>query len=120
MESTRVDRWLWAVRIYKSRTESTEACRSGHVRVNGARAKPATSVRTGDRVTARASGRERILEVVEVIDKRLGAPIAAACFIDHTPAEPPGGAESAGFVRDPASGRPTKRDRRRLDRARGR
>jgi ribosome-associated heat shock protein Hsp15 len=120
MESTRIDRWLWAVRIFKTRTAATEACRGGHVRLNGVRAKPAATVKVGDRVSARAHGRERILEVVGVIDKRVGAPIAALCFVDHTPAEPAGGAEPAVFVRDPASGRPTKRDRRRLDRLRGR
>ncbi len=120
VESTRLDRWLWAVRIFKSRTAATEACRGGHVRLNGTRAKPAASVKVGDHVAARAQGLERILEVTQVIDKRVGAPIAASCFVDHTPAPAPGVIEPATFVRDPASGRPTKRDRRRLDRVRGR
>jgi ribosome-associated heat shock protein Hsp15 len=120
VESTRIDRWLWAVRVFKSRTEATAACRGGHVRLNGARVKPAANVRVGDRVTARAHGRERIVEVVEVIDKRVGPPAAASCFVDHTPDVPPQGSEPAVFVRDSATGRPTKRDRRRLDRVRGR
>ena len=120
MESTRIDRWLWAVRAFKTRTEASEACRGGHVRLNGARAKPAASVQIGDRVTIRTRGRERILEVATVIDKRVGAPIAASCYVDHTPAAPPEDAGPMAFVRDPAAGRPTKRDRRRLDRVRGR
>jgi ribosome-associated heat shock protein Hsp15 len=109
----RVDRWLWAVRIYPTRSAATEGCRGGHVRINGAPAKPATSVHAGDRVTVRFPGRERELEVVEVIDKRVGAAIAATCLIDHSPPQP---------RRDPVfarSGRPTKRDRRQLDRFRG-
>jgi ribosome-associated heat shock protein Hsp15 len=120
MESTRIDRWLWAVRIFKSRTLATEACRGGHVRLNGARAKPAAGVKLGDRISARTEAGERILEVAAVIDKRVGAPIAASCYVDHTPVVPPESLGPAAFIRDPASGRPTKRDRRRLDRLRGR
>jgi ribosome-associated heat shock protein Hsp15 len=114
----RVDQWLWAVRIFKTRTEATEACRGGHVRVNGSPAKAATSVRIGDRVTARAHGSERILEVVQVLDKRVAAPVAAECLVDHTPQRPPG--EEVPFARDPSAGRPTKRERRQLDRFRRR
>ena len=120
MDATRVDRWLWSVRIYKTRSEATDACRGGHVRVNGAPAKPAATVRIGDRVTARAHGRDRILEVTAVIDKRVGAPLAAECFVDHSPPPPPREERPLGFVRDPAAGRPTKKDRRRLDRLRSR
>lgn len=118
MDVTRVDRWLWAVRIFKTRSEATEACRGGHVRINRTAAKAATPVHIGDRVTAMAGGRERSLEVVRVIDKRVGAPIAAECFVDHSPPLPPRELVAPAFVRDPASGRPTKRDRRRLDRLR--
>jgi ribosome-associated heat shock protein Hsp15 len=120
MEETRVDRWLWAVRLYKTRSMATDACRGGHVRVNGASAKPATTVRVGDRVTAHAGGRERILEIVQIIDKRVGAPVAAACVVDHSPPPPPKDLSSPLFLRDAATGRPTKRDRRQLDRFRSR
>jgi len=120
VESTRIDRWLWAVRIFKSRTVATEACRGGHVRLNGARAKPAANVKLGDRVSARTEAGERILEVAAVIDKRVGAPIAVSCYIDQTPVVPPGSLGPAALIRDPGSGRPTKRDRRRLDRVRRR
>lgn len=120
MDSTRVDRWLWAVRVYKTRAAATTACRGGHVEIGGAKAKPASSVRVGDRVTARVGERERVLEVVDVIDKRVGAPEAAACFVDHSPPPPPREAVPAVPVRDPGAGRPSKRERRLLDRARGR
>lgn len=114
----RVDRWLWAVRIFKTRSESTEACRGGHVRVAGSAAKPATSVRVGDRVEANAHGRERVLEVVELIDKRVAAPVAATCLVDHSPPPPPRDHLVPLFGRDPGTGRPTKRDRRQIDRFR--
>ncbi|HWG73784.1 MAG TPA: RNA-binding S4 domain-containing protein [Acidimicrobiales bacterium] len=119
-EVTRIDRWLWAVRVYRTRAAATEACRGGHVEVNGSAAKPATPVRAGARVTARLRDREVLLEVIRVIDRRVGAPVAAGCVIDHTPAVPPRDPTSAAFARDPAAGRPTKRDRRQLDRLRRR
>ena len=117
MEETRVDRWLWAVRLYRTRSLATEACRGGHVKVNGSTAKPATTVRVGDRVEAFV-GRQRVLEVVRVIDTRVGAPIAAACVVDQSP--PPQEERSTGLVRAPGDGRPTKRDRRQMDRLRSR
>ncbi|MGH9087162.1 MAG: RNA-binding S4 domain-containing protein [Acidimicrobiales bacterium] len=113
MESARVDQWLWAIRLYKSRSASTEACRDGHVRTNGASAKPAAKVRPADRVEVRVHGRDRMFEVVNPIDKRLGAALAAACAVDLSPPAPSG--EDAVATRERGSGRPTKRDRRRLD-----
>jgi ribosome-associated heat shock protein Hsp15 len=120
VEATRVDRWLWAVRLYKTRSESTDACKAGHVRVNGAAAKPATPVHVGDRVTAHAHGRARDLEVVALIDKRVGAAVAATCLIDHSPPPPPREQVAAAAVRERGAGRPTKRDRRQIDRLRPR
>lgn len=116
--AVRVDRWLWSVRMLKSRSAATEACGGGHVKVNGTTAKPATPVHPGDEVVAQLGGRRRVLEVVRCIDKRVGAPIAVTCYLDHTPAPPPGVANGPVAVRDPSTGRPTKRDRRQLDRLR--
>lgn len=113
-----MDRWLWAVRLCKTRSDATDACRGRHVWVNGAAAKAATVVRVGDRVTARLHDRDRDVEVVRVIDKRVGAPVAATCLVDHSP--PPPDRETPTAPRDPASGRPTKRERRQLDRFRSR
>ena len=121
MESTRVDRWLWAVRLYKTRSLATAACQGGHVRVNGRPAKPSTTVAVGDRVEAWAGERERVLEVVRIIEKRVGAAVAAECVVDHSPPPPPREEYVAPlFRRDPGTGRPTKRDKRALDRFRGR
>ena len=119
VDSARVDRWLWAVRLYKPRSAATDACKGGHVKVNGRPAKAATMVRPGDRVEAYAGGRERILEVVQVIEKRVGAAAAAACLVDHSP-PPPERTEAPAdmFVREKGTGRPTKRDRRELERLR--
>jgi ribosome-associated heat shock protein Hsp15 len=120
VDATRVDKWLWAVRVFKTRALATAACRGGHVRVNGAPAKPAATVRVGDTVEARVHERLRILDVARVIDTRVGAPVAAECVVDRSPAPPSREAAPAVFVRDRGTGRPTKRDRRQLDRFRAR
>jgi len=106
------------VRLYKTRSAATEACRGGHVRVNGSPAKSATPVRPGDRLEVQLHGWQRSLEVVTPIDKRVGAPAAAAAYIDHSPPRPPREEAVAIFTREAGAGRPTKRDRRRLDRFR--
>jgi ribosome-associated heat shock protein Hsp15 len=120
VESIRVDRWLWSVRAFKTRSLATEACRSGHVAVNRAVTKPATLVRVGDVVTIRFDGRDRVLEVARIISNRVGAPIAAECVIDRSPPAATGKPSTPGLVRDAATGRPTKRDRRLIDRLRQR
>jgi ribosome-associated heat shock protein Hsp15 len=119
-EGARVDQWLWAVRLFKTRSAATDACRAGHVQVNGKSAKASHPVRVGDRVEAFVNSRQRDLEVVRVIDKRVGAAIAAECAIDHSPPPPEKEAELQWFVRERGAGRPTKRERRVIDRFRGR
>ena len=120
IESVRVDQWLWSVRMTRTRSDAAAACRGGHVEVNGKTAKPATPVKPGDRVHAFLHDRRRELEVVEVIAKRVGAPIAVGCYVDHSPPPPERDAHAPMFQRDRGSGRPTKRDKRQLDRLRGR
>src|ERR1700754_4778446 len=114
MESTRVDRWLWAVRLTKTRSDAAAACRGGHVRVNDRPAKPATTVAPGDEVRARVHDVTRIVEVVKVIQRRVGAADAATCFIAPPPPPPPEAAIPVAR-RDRGAGRPTKRERRVLD-----
>ena len=116
MDETRVDKWLWAVRVFKTRALATAACRGGHVRVNGAPAKPAATVRVGDRVEARAHDRPRVLEVARVIDKRVGAPLAAECVVDHSPLPPPREQVPEVFVRDRGAGRGAGRQGRARER----
>ncbi|NED76009.1 RNA-binding S4 domain-containing protein [Streptomyces sp. SID9944] len=118
-ESVRIDSWIWAVRLVKTRSVGATACRGGHVRVNGERVKPAHSVRVGDEVRLRgAEGRERIVVVTRLIRKRVGAPVAVQCYIDNSPPPPPREAVAPVAVRDRGAGRPTKRDRRELERLR--
>lgn len=120
MDSTRVDRWLWSIRLYKTRGDATDACRGGHVRINDRVAKPASPVHPGDRIEARAHGRQRIVEVTKVIDKRVGAALAVDCYVDHSPPPPPQEDQLWVPRRDRGAGRPTKRERRQLERWRDR
>ncbi|PPK68280.1 RNA-binding S4 domain-containing protein [Actinokineospora auranticolor] len=117
MESTRVDRWLWAVRLMKTRPDAAAACRAGHVKVNDRPAKPATVVVPGDEIRVRVNGTTRVVEVTRTIQKRVGAPEASLCLIDRTPAPPPD-APAPVATRSRGTGRPTKRERRVLDRFR--
>ncbi len=118
METARVDVWLWAVRLFKTRSMATAACRGGHVRVGGKTAKPSTSVRVGTTIEAFVHDRHRIVEVVRLIDKRVGASVAGDCLVDHSPPPPPRDESLPVFARVAGAGRPTKRDRRQLDRFR--
>lgn len=107
------------MRVFKTRSLATAACRGGHVRVNGAAAKPATTVGPGSRVDVTTPGGLRLLEVVDPIEKRVGAAVAATCMVDHTPPPTPQERDAATpFARERGTGRPTKRDRRQLDRFR--
>ncbi|ONM49014.1 RNA-binding S4 domain-containing protein [Nocardia donostiensis] len=116
----RVDSWIWAVRLFKTRSAAAAACRGGHVRVNGTTVKPAHTVHPGDEVRIRSGGIERIVIVERIITKRVGAPIAAQCLIDRSPPPPPREVLAAMPRRDRGSGRPTKRERRETDRLLGR
>ncbi|MFI6337583.1 RNA-binding S4 domain-containing protein [Streptomyces sp. NPDC050535] len=118
-ETVRVDSWIWSVRLVKTRSMGATAARGGHVRVNGERVKPAYAVRVGDEVRLRHAGRERVVIVKRVIRKRVGPPVAAECFVDNSPPPPPREAVAPAGIRDRGAGRPTKRDRRELERLRG-
>ncbi|GAA1728582.1 hypothetical protein GCM10009809_25210 [Isoptericola hypogeus] len=115
----RVDVWLWAVRLFKSRSSSAALLRAGRVRVNGVVAKPSTHVAAGDRVTWRDTLRDRDVVVVELLPKRVGAPLAVKAYRDHSPPVPAREERAAVGLRDRGAGRPTKRERREIDRLRG-
>lgn len=117
-DSVRVDVWLWSVRLVKTRSMATAACRGGHVKVNNVRVKPSTAVRPGDEVRLRLNGRERIVVVQRIIRKRVGASVAAECLIDKSPPPPPREVLLPVAQRERGSGRPTKRERRQLERFR--
>jgi ribosome-associated heat shock protein Hsp15 len=118
--SARVDSWIWSVRLTKTRSIASDACRGGHVRINGVRVKPAHAVRVGDEVRLRHEGHERIVVVSRIISKRVGAPVAAECYIDKSPPPPSREAVVAVAVRDRGAGRPTKRERRSIEKLFGR
>lgn len=120
MSGARVDSWLWAVRVTKTRSAAKALVVGGHVAVNGKKVKPAHRVAPGDRVEATVAGRVRDLEVVEPVEKRVGAARSAECMVDHSPPPPPP-EERLGPVaaRERGAGRPTKRDRRQIERFRG-
>lgn len=122
MSESRVDAWLWAVRLVKTRSAATSLCRAGHVRINGDRAKPAQHLRSGDEVRfAVEGGSPRIVVVRDPsLVKRVGAPIAQAAYEDRTPPPPPPEERFVVGVRDRGTGRPTKRDRRDIERLLGR
>jgi ribosome-associated heat shock protein Hsp15 len=115
-----VDSWIWSVRLARTRSAASGACRAGHVRVNGARVKPAHTIRAGDEVRLRQDGHERVVVVVRVITKRVGAPVAAECYIDNSPPRPPREEAAPVAVRDRGTGRPTKRERRSIEKLLGR
>lgn len=119
-ESVRADVWVWAVRLAKTRTQATDACKAGHVRVRGERAKPSTPVRVGDTVIVRTHERERIVVATKLLLKRVGAAPAAEAYEDHSPPPPKKEHVGAFGVRDRGAGKPTKRERRQLDRLRRR
>ena len=118
MDAVRLDRWLCAGRIFKSRTLANEACAGGRVRVNDARAKPRHSLCVGDRVHVQSESRLRIFEVMALADRRLSPQKARELYEDHSPPPPP--KEEVFMPRPRGSGRPTKRDLRHLQRLRGR
>ncbi|WP_163548293.1 RNA-binding S4 domain-containing protein [Candidatus Frankia nodulisporulans] len=117
-DSARLDTWIWCVRLTKTRSQATIACRAGHVKLNGERAKPAHLVHPGDEIRVRLAGRERVVVITRVLRQRVGPPVAAECYTDHSP---PVVRDSAAPValRDRGAGRPTKRDRRAWERLHG-
>jgi ribosome-associated heat shock protein Hsp15 len=117
MSSVRIDKWLWAARFYKSRTLAAGACTGGKVDVNGDAAKPSRMVRPGDLLRVSLPRARRIVRVTALAERRGGAPEAALLYDDLTPPPPPREARPGPpAYRPPGAGRPTKRERRHIDR----
>lgn len=123
MEKVRIDKWLWAARMYKTRTMASDACTGGHVLLNGEVSKPSRSVMIGDMVEARTPGGLRVLEVAGLAEKRGPAKVAITLYVDHTPPPEPAIPGDITFDRGSRKGRkgarPTKKDRRKFSRDRG-
>jgi ribosome-associated heat shock protein Hsp15 len=117
--SLRIDKWLWAARFFKTRSLAAAACAGGKVDVNDEAAKPARPVRQGDVVRVTVPGGKRIARVVAISERRGGAPQARALYEDLTPPSPPRARQARPPFRPPGAGRPTKRERRDIERLRG-
>ena len=117
--SLRIDKWLWAARAFKTRSLAAHACGGGKVDVNGDAVKPARLVRAGDRIEITPPVGRRVLKIVALSDRRGSAKIAPALYEDLTPPAPPRARQPKPPYRPPGAGRPTKRERRDIDRLRG-
>jgi ribosome-associated heat shock protein Hsp15 len=113
-QTVRVDRWLWAARAFRSRTLAAAACDGGKIEVNGARAKAHKLLRPGDLVAVSTTAGKRRLKVVAIAERRGPASAARCLYEDVTPPSPP--IQDPFFRRERGAGRPTKRERRQLDR----
>ncbi len=118
--AARLDKWLWAVRVFKTRALATDACRAGSVAVNDLAAKPARGVHEGETVTVKQGLFTRTLRVVSVPRSRVGAKLLAEFCTDLTPPEEFEKLRERSLhqvlAREKGSGRPTKRERRLMDR----
>lgn len=122
VQKIRIDKWLWAVRVFKTRTLATTACAAGRVKIGGKSVKPSRNVALGDTITAKKGPLTIIYKVEKLIAKRVSAKLAAECYLDQSPPAPPKptfSKKDAIFfdrpVRRRGEGRPTKRERRDLD-----
>lgn len=117
----RVDKWIWAVRMVKSRTLASTMCKAGKVLVNGEKAKPSKEIKLEDEVEVKHKSVTKIYEVTGFIEKRTSAELAAKNYIDHSPAPEKtvhsgnNNYELPQAVRKKGEGRPTKKDRRSID-----
>ena len=116
MDTVRIDKFLWSVRIYKTRTIAAEECDKHRVLVNGAEVKPSRHVRLGDRLTVKKLPVVYTYEIIQLVDKRQSASLVKNYIIDTTPQselDKADMARMAAFVqRDRGAGRPTKKERR--------
>ena len=119
MEELRIDKYLWAIRVYKTRTDATDACKGGKVRINGADTKPSKLVKPGDMIVARKGVVTYTYKVIQLIDKRQGAKLVPNYAENLTPPEElaklRAPVETFFLKRDRGAGRPTKKDRRQME-----
>ena len=119
MDSVRLDKYLWAIRAYKTRTDATDACKGGKVRLNGYDVKPSKEVRPGDVIVVRKGAVTYTYKVLDLVDKRLGAKLVPDYVENQTPQEEldklRAPVETFFLKRDRGTGRPTKKDRRQME-----
>ncbi|MFV8749945.1 RNA-binding S4 domain-containing protein [Nannocystaceae bacterium ST9] len=117
LAGVRIDKWLWAARMFKTRSAASSACTAGHVKVGGESVKAAKVIKPGDHIDVLTPGGARQLEVVALADRRGPAAVAQSLYIDHTPPPPP--KDETAPTRERGLGRPVKRDLREIRRLRG-
>ena len=119
MESVRIDKFLWAIRVFKTRSEAAEACKGNRVKVNDADAKPSRDVKVGDVITVRKAAVYYKWKVLGLIENRVGAQLVPQYAENQTPQEEldklKAPVETFFVKRDRGTGRPTKKDRRTID-----
>ncbi len=119
MEDVRIDKYLWAIRVFKTRTDATDACKGGKIRVNGLDIKPSRGVRVGDVIVARKGPVSYTYKVLKLVDKRQGAKLVPDYAENLTPQEEldklRAPVETFFLKRDRGAGRPTKKDRRQME-----
>ena len=119
MEDVRIDKYVWSIRVFKTRNEATEACKGGKIRVNGSDIKPSKNVKRGDVITARKGAIVYTFKVIDLLDKRVGANLVPNYAENLTPAEElaklHAPVETFFLKRDRGAGRPTKKDRRQME-----
>ncbi|MFM7217876.1 MAG: RNA-binding S4 domain-containing protein [Bacteroidota bacterium] len=118
-DKIRIDKWLWAARLYKTRSQASMACEQGRILIDDQVVKASRILKKGDIVAVKRTGITLKLQVIQVIEKRVGAKLIPEIYADLTPPETIAeyrnrAARSTGF-RDPGTGRPTKKERRALD-----
>jgi len=122
MGKVRIDKWLWSVRLFKSRTIATDACKAGRVRIAGEPVKPSYLLTEKEEVMVKKEGFNFEYRALILIEKRVGAPIAVTCYEDITPEEERNkykswflNAAATNERREKGAGRPTKKERREID-----
>jgi len=119
LEKLRIDKYLWAIRIFKTRSLATEACKAGKVKLNGQNTKPSALVKIGETYQIQKGIEKKVIKVIDLLERRADAKTVAAYYEDLTPVEETYGYKSTFHApvlrRDRGTGRPTKRDRREID-----
>lgn len=122
MDKVRIDKWLWSVRIFKSRTLATDACKQGRVRIGGEPVKASYQMTVQEVITVKKEGFNFQFRAIQLIEKRVGAPIAVTCYEDITPAEEKNkynawflNGQTSAEKREKGAGRPTKKERREIE-----
>jgi ribosome-associated heat shock protein Hsp15 len=121
LEKVRIDKWLWSVRIFKSRTIAANACKTGKIKVNDKTVKPSTTIEREDLIEVKKNGFNFQFKVIDLIQKRVGAPLAQTCYEDLTPAEELNKyndwyvGKGQSEKRERGAGRPTKKERRNIE-----